>query len=54
MHVIKPVIHHLPKEIGLPVTAPAAAPRRELYRSTAVILLISEAQGPSAIFFIDF
>lgn len=34
--------------------APAAAPCSELYRSTAVILLISEAPGPSAIFFLDF
>lgn len=33
--------------------APPAAPCHELHRSTAVILLISEVPGPSAIAFTD-
>lgn len=53
MHVIKPVCRHLSK-VGLHVTAPPAVLHHRLYRSTAMILLISEASGPSAIFFMDF
>jgi len=54
MRKIKPVLHHLSKEVGLRVTAPPAAQCHELYRSTAVILLISEVLDLSAIFFIGF
>lgn len=54
MRVMKPVCHHLSKEVGLRVTAPPAVLHHRLYRSTAMILLISEASGPSAVFFMDF
>jgi len=54
MHMIKPVCRHLSKEFGLHVTAPPAVLRHELYKSAAVILLISEVSGLFAISFVDF
>lgn len=54
MHMIKPVCRHLSKEVGLHVTAPPAVLRHELYKSAAVILLISEVSGLFAISFVDF
>lgn len=54
MHMIKPVCHHPSKEVGLHVTAPPAVLHRKLYKSAAVILLISEVSGLSEISFMDF